>query len=454
MRDSRLLKGEGVDVSLPTREDVNLQLWCEGEAAAPGSFIRAATLRCHDDAVPLLVESINALILEQRDLTFGKRASTLAIWRTAKAHKRLRRLVELCGVKTLTLEAFSWQQKADAFRHIVATLQDFAAHRMQPQSALARTSSTSPPARAQGGKRTAVGGAPRRQRKRARRFSVRSLDSGVAAAVQPGAERPAMPRAGARRRPRRSAGEPRARGAGPAATSAAASRGPSVSSPGDGGLAGAAAAPGSQGIRAGRRQRSPARLRRAVGLDAAPSANAQPGPRSRPGRMAPPALTPLRSAGLCARLRAARARGGRGHRATLPPGLVALQLRSQRRLVVADAQPSSRDGAAASTHAVEPPSRTVQALRGLGAAERPPLPTVRPRPPPAAAAPNVLDALTTTTTMRVQFASIAQGKAAPGVAPFQNRQGKVYDGVTGRKLAESAAEYYRWEEGRGSDEGR
>ena len=36
---SRLLKGEGVDVSLPTRRDVNLQMWCHGEAAEPGSFV-------------------------------------------------------------------------------------------------------------------------------------------------------------------------------------------------------------------------------------------------------------------------------------------------------------------------------------------------------------------------------------------------------------------------------
>ena len=37
--NSRLLKGEGVDVSLPTRRDVNLQMWCQGEAAEPGSFV-------------------------------------------------------------------------------------------------------------------------------------------------------------------------------------------------------------------------------------------------------------------------------------------------------------------------------------------------------------------------------------------------------------------------------
>ena len=37
---SRLLKGEGVDVSIPTRRDINLQMWCQGEAAEPGSFVR------------------------------------------------------------------------------------------------------------------------------------------------------------------------------------------------------------------------------------------------------------------------------------------------------------------------------------------------------------------------------------------------------------------------------
>ena len=108
---SRLLKGEGVDVSLPTRRDVNLQMWCTGEAAEPGSFVSylqivVATIRLWPPykssngvlpvlqvkqailrggsaveglvvEVPLLVESIDALILEQRDLTFGKRAQTL-----------------------------------------------------------------------------------------------------------------------------------------------------------------------------------------------------------------------------------------------------------------------------------------------------------------------------------------------------------------------------------------
>ena len=75
----------------------------------------------HDGGCCAQVESVDALILEQRDLTFGKRASTLAIWRTAKAHKRLRRLIELCGVKCLTLEPFSWAQKEAAFMTVRAS---------------------------------------------------------------------------------------------------------------------------------------------------------------------------------------------------------------------------------------------------------------------------------------------------------------------------------------------
>ena len=55
IRSSRLLKGEGVDVSLPTRRDVNLQLWCEEEASAPGSFIQSAILCCGQESVELLV---------------------------------------------------------------------------------------------------------------------------------------------------------------------------------------------------------------------------------------------------------------------------------------------------------------------------------------------------------------------------------------------------------------
>ena len=45
----RLLKGEGIDVSLPTRRDINLQLWVDGEALRPGPG------RYFLDSGPLLV---------------------------------------------------------------------------------------------------------------------------------------------------------------------------------------------------------------------------------------------------------------------------------------------------------------------------------------------------------------------------------------------------------------
>lgn len=103
----RLLKGEGVDISIPGRMDVNLQLWCEGErgqrleealagqsdveAYTKGTvpedptrdvaeavrtrptFTRPMTLMAGGREVRLHCEAIDALILEQRDLTFGKR---------------------------------------------------------------------------------------------------------------------------------------------------------------------------------------------------------------------------------------------------------------------------------------------------------------------------------------------------------------------------------------------
>ena len=179
--DSRLLKGEGVDVSLPTRRDVNLQLWCAGEADEQGTFVKEARLSGGGESVPLLVESVDALILEQRDLTFGKRAQTLAIWRASKVHKRLRRLVELCGVKLLTLPQFSWEEKRTAFGYLVRVLEDYAAHRFKPPEApaakaVART-------RSEGSGPSAKPAAPAGKR---RRHSSRAADeAGSAAAVAP-----------------------------------------------------------------------------------------------------------------------------------------------------------------------------------------------------------------------------------------------------------------------------
>ena len=58
-------------------------------------FVREATLGTSTlpTRAKILCESLDALILEQRDLTFGKRAQHLVIWRVAKSPKRLRRLV-------------------------------------------------------------------------------------------------------------------------------------------------------------------------------------------------------------------------------------------------------------------------------------------------------------------------------------------------------------------------
>ena len=53
-----------------------------------------------------------------------------AIWRAAKVHKRLRRLVELCGIKCLTLPQYDWNAKRQAFAYIGALLEDFATNRL------------------------------------------------------------------------------------------------------------------------------------------------------------------------------------------------------------------------------------------------------------------------------------------------------------------------------------
>jgi hypothetical protein len=53
-----------------------------------------------------------------------------AIWRAAKVHKRLQRLVELCGIKCLTLPQYDWDAKRQAFAYIGALLEDFATNRL------------------------------------------------------------------------------------------------------------------------------------------------------------------------------------------------------------------------------------------------------------------------------------------------------------------------------------
>lgn len=122
-----LCKGEGVDVSIPHRNDVNLALWCQSDRDEPGSFARIADLQKSDgSAYSLLCESLDALILEQRDLTFGKRAHNLLIWRVAKADKRLKRLVELLGINLFAAETADWTLKFRALSLLFYRLDHFA----------------------------------------------------------------------------------------------------------------------------------------------------------------------------------------------------------------------------------------------------------------------------------------------------------------------------------------
>ena len=57
------------------------------EREEPGSFAVPALLRAGAAEVRIRVESLDAQILEQRDLTFGKRMQSILIWRIAKAPK-------------------------------------------------------------------------------------------------------------------------------------------------------------------------------------------------------------------------------------------------------------------------------------------------------------------------------------------------------------------------------
>jgi hypothetical protein len=122
----RFTKGEGIDVSIPRRNDIahsrSLVDWKDDERVRA----RQASLRAPGVNAQFPMESIEALIHEQRDLSFGRRMQSVLIWRIAKVTKRLSRLLELCGIKTMTLP-FSWARKAKAFTHLKQRLERFAA---------------------------------------------------------------------------------------------------------------------------------------------------------------------------------------------------------------------------------------------------------------------------------------------------------------------------------------
>ncbi|KAH8055676.1 hypothetical protein JL722_8019 [Aureococcus anophagefferens] len=121
---SVLCKGEGVDVSFPKRLGVNLALWAEASATrrAPssrGRRSRRAGARLRSSASRSTRSSSSSAILRSGS------AQHLVIWRVAKSAKRLRRLVELLGVKLLAAPGFAPRTKAQALRVLHATLAGF-----------------------------------------------------------------------------------------------------------------------------------------------------------------------------------------------------------------------------------------------------------------------------------------------------------------------------------------
>ena len=101
-------RAELLDVSIPHHEDVNRR--------ASESALRTAVLCVPGLTVRFETESLNAQLEELQDIVFG-RAQHIAEppWHIAKADKRLRRLMELLGVKAMTLSVWSWEAKGTVF---------------------------------------------------------------------------------------------------------------------------------------------------------------------------------------------------------------------------------------------------------------------------------------------------------------------------------------------------
>lgn len=125
--ERRYSRGEIFDVSIPKQDDVSLMIMCEHEKQNPGSTMTWATLSSSELAVRLHVMTLDALIDENYDLTFGRGNSMddPCIWRIPKVQKRLVRLMELLGIKLLTLEGHSWSAKSKACASLASTMEDF-----------------------------------------------------------------------------------------------------------------------------------------------------------------------------------------------------------------------------------------------------------------------------------------------------------------------------------------
>lgn len=116
-------RAETIDISLPKRLDIHrLKILKAGVPAfcKPGRITCEGVTACH-----VQVESLDSLLWEQRNLTFGPRMQELSIWRVNKSSKRLVRLIELLGIKAMTANTFGWLEKAEAFFELAKQLANF-----------------------------------------------------------------------------------------------------------------------------------------------------------------------------------------------------------------------------------------------------------------------------------------------------------------------------------------
>jgi hypothetical protein len=122
----RFSKGEGIDISIPRTHDIAFKMLLKAQIENEKMRPRVATLTSGSAKAVFPMESLDSLILEQRDLSFGRRMQSVLIWRIGKVTKRLGRLLELCCIKALSLPQFSWARKAKAFVHLAQRLERFA----------------------------------------------------------------------------------------------------------------------------------------------------------------------------------------------------------------------------------------------------------------------------------------------------------------------------------------
>jgi hypothetical protein len=102
----KLFKGELVDVSIPCHHDASLAAMWEqvdaGMGVERGSLATTSAATAGVPAVrvrvPLQVETLEMLMREQSDLSFGPRMQHMALWLVQKVEKRLPRRVAAVAV--------------------------------------------------------------------------------------------------------------------------------------------------------------------------------------------------------------------------------------------------------------------------------------------------------------------------------------------------------------------